>query len=243
MPFRLNKMMISQSGLHLLWVLMSDRLQEIMLYVKWNTMTLQHCWGKHHGSISWFTNTEKRGFQISPKQLTRVNIWNQQHLGNGQIVLSVREHLVERANVSLRAADRLYIVIIMWDLLSRSHQHIPHRLDGLHRERTWETSRMLSGPQHWLVCEMQNTIEGPFCVRETLRLTCPPPWRLTRRLKLTKRGRAHIGHGSFVAEAYSLFTWSEKQTANQLHSCHWATRRRHKLFMTRQRKGSRMRGK
>lgn len=55
--------------------------------------------------------------------------------------------------------------------------------------------------------------------------------------------RAHIGHSSFVAEAYSLFTWSEKQTANQLHSCHQATRRRHKLFMTLQRKGSRTRGK
>lgn len=63
------------------------------------------------------------------------------------------------------------------------------------------------------------------------------------RLGQTQRGRAHAGHSSFVAEAYSLFTRSEKQTANQLHSCHQATRRRHKLFMTQERKGSRMRGK
>lgn len=58
-----------------------------------------------------------------------------------------------------------------------------------------------------------------------------------------QRGRAHAGRGSFVAGPYSLFTWSEKQTANQLHSCHRATRRRHKLFMSLRRKGSRTRGK
>lgn len=57
-----------------------------------------------------------------------------------------------------------------------------------------------------------------------------------------QRGRAHAGRGSFVAGPYSLFTWSEKQTASQLHSCHRATRRRPKLFMSLRRKGSRTRG-
>lgn len=57
-----------------------------------------------------------------------------------------------------------------------------------------------------------------------------------------QRGRAHAGRGSFVAGPYSLFTWSEKQTANQLRSCHRATRRRPKLFMSLRRKGSRTRG-
>lgn len=82
-------------------------------------------------------------------------------------------------------------------------------------------------------------------MRETVPAHLSPPLvadTLTRPGR-AQWGRAHAGRGSFVAGPYSLFTWSEKQTANQLHSCHRATRRGLKLFMSLRRKGSRTRGK
>lgn len=153
------------------------------------------------------------------------------------------------------------VVFALTLLFSRFHTGLTsYREREIILERYGISNGRLSEKKHWLICadtgnDGEKFLEdvkihptfllGHFLdTRKCSRSPVPSPAVDTlTRLGQTKRGRAHAGHSSFVAEAYSLFTWSEKQTANQLHSCHRATRRRHKLFMTRQRKGSRMRGK
>lgn len=147
-------------------------------------------------------------------------------------LLSPNWDIPERANVIISwRLTRLVYCNNNVAVRSHSDQHISYRFDQLQAEIKWERCRICSGKwkKHWLP-------RSHVGRKGSLLTDSPTPVKFVGHLSpspvVHTPAPAHIGHSSFVAKPYSLFTWSEKQTANQLHSCHRATRRRHKLFMT-----------